>query len=266
MPIFEYNQLALHYQVYGKSDRALLFIHGLGGNGDSWKYQIESFKSDYQVVTIDLFGHGKSTQEVDPVYVPRLDAEAAEALMRTRIKKPYVAIGHSFASNILPEIIKLADNNLKGVVFVDCTYQGFADIQESRVRFARMMLAYSDTTLKTETENWYNELIGDRADDNDRRMIMSSLKDCDFRWLFESVAGCQEFNEKYPPEKTPLRDNFPVFVMESEHGVGLNFRKSWVTHFKQAEYYLFENTHHFFFVTEQVKFNELLSEFLAQCL
>ena len=218
---------------------------------------MEYFQDRYKVVAVDLFGHGQSSKNVDPVFSLRLDAEAIVDLMQNEIKIPYIAIGFSLASCILPEIIKLDDRLLRGVVLVDCTYQGFYDIAESRTKFGQNMLTLSDKALPVNAEQWYISLIGDTSPEC-RELILSSFRKSNHRWMFQSVAGCREYNKKYPPDKTPIRDNLPILIIEAGHGVGAEFRKSWVNHFKDAQYYLFEEAHHFFYITEHERFNKLL--------
>nr|MBN2278657.1 alpha/beta fold hydrolase [candidate division Zixibacteria bacterium] len=266
MPFYKYQNYDLHFQNNGSGEIALLFVHGLGGDGGSWKFQVEYFKDRFRVITVDLFGHGRSSKEIDPVEAPRLDAEALVALMLNEIKQPYIVIGHSFASAILPEMIKLGDSFMKGVVFADCVYQGFEIVIGQRMSFASSMLAFSDEQLPEETRKWYLNLLAADANPDELELILSSLKNCDYRWLFQSVAGTREYNEKYPPGETPMRDNVQIFIMEADQGVGNDFKKSWVNHFKNARYYLFENSWHFFFITKHSKFNSLIDDFIEECL
>ena len=263
MPFHKYENLSLHYQEYGAGDKILLFIHGLGGNGSVWKYQIEHFKQDYHLITVDRFGHGQSTKGIDPVTAPRCDAEAIDHLMREEFRKPYIALGHSFATFILPEMMKLGDAHLRGAVFIDCTYADFESVVQDRTHFAQKMLAVTENGLRAATERWYRDIIGPAGDD-DRELIMSSLAYCNPRWLFQSVAGCREYVFLYPPRETPLKEDFPVLIMEAEKGVGDNIQKSWVNHFKEAQYYLLEKADHFFFVTEHDRVNRRLDQFLSE--
>lgn len=48
-----------YYQ--GQGD-VLLFIHGLGSSSAVWKKQLEVLKEDYQLITVDLSGHGNNTK------------------------------------------------------------------------------------------------------------------------------------------------------------------------------------------------------------
>ncbi|UCD18272.1 MAG: alpha/beta hydrolase [Candidatus Zixiibacteriota bacterium] len=264
MPAFRFKDLELCYRRHGTGDIALLFIHGLGGGGDSWKHQRDYFADRYEVITLDLFGHGTSSGDVDPVFAARIDAEAIDNLMQEEILKPFFAIGHSFASATISEMIKLRNPLLQGIVFVDCVYQGFDDIIQARVTFGSQMLAYTDEQLKAKAEEWYLELIGNNAGAEDKAFIMSSLHRCNYRWLFKAVAGCREYNDRYPAFRIPIPADLPILIVEAEHGVGSNFRKSWVNHFKNAEYFLFDNAYHFFFVTERERFNRLIEEFFAR--
>jgi len=263
MPFHSLNGLNLFYETYGQGETALLFIHGLYGDSNSWKYQIDYFSNKYKIVTIDMFGHGLSSKDVDPIMVPRLSAEVVVDLMKT-IGLPYFVIGHSFAGNVMPEMIKLDSSKLKGAVFVDCTYLGDWEILKTRVKFGKSMLTLSDEKIGNEAEYWYNSLIVKSASQEDRDFILSSFRKGDHRWMFQSVAGCDQFIKQYPIKETPIRDHQPIFIMESGSGIGINFRKSWVNYFKLAEYYLFENAGHFFFITDHERFNKILSGFLEE--
>lgn len=59
MPAFTYQGFDIHYTLEGEG-RPLVFVHGLGGNSINWLYQRNYFKKQYQVLAIDLPGHGKS--------------------------------------------------------------------------------------------------------------------------------------------------------------------------------------------------------------
>ena len=42
------------------SGRPIVFVHGWGGSGDVWDYQVLDLAEHYRVVTVDLRGHGRS--------------------------------------------------------------------------------------------------------------------------------------------------------------------------------------------------------------
>ena len=50
----------INYEVTGKGDTTLLFVHGSFNDRTYWKNQVDYFSPNYTVVTLDLPGHGKS--------------------------------------------------------------------------------------------------------------------------------------------------------------------------------------------------------------
>jgi len=263
MPFFEHKGNNLFYNRVGNGKTALLFIHGLFGDSTTWPYQAAYFKENYELILIDCYGHGQSGKNISSLEWPRLTAEASVALM-SEIGKPWYVIGHSFASNILPEIIKIAvtDSTLLGAVFVDCTYQGFDHIISSRVKFAERMLALSDEALPKEAQLWYTGLIGNKVPDKDvENLLLNSFHNSNFKWMFESVKACRDYCRKYPPEQTPKWEGQKIFVIEGGKTIGNDFDKSWVNFFKDARYYLFEDDYHFFYISQHESFNRLLERF-----
>jgi pimeloyl-ACP methyl ester carboxylesterase len=60
MPLMQVQDIKLYYEVSGHGP-ALLLIHGLGSAGRDWECQIPYFSPHFQVISVDLRGHGKST-------------------------------------------------------------------------------------------------------------------------------------------------------------------------------------------------------------
>ena len=54
----------LYYKTYqhAESTEWVTFVHGAGGSSSIWFKQIKSFKERYNVLLIDLRGHGKSQE------------------------------------------------------------------------------------------------------------------------------------------------------------------------------------------------------------
>ncbi|HSZ72129.1 MAG TPA: alpha/beta hydrolase, partial [Cytophagaceae bacterium] len=55
-----HHDVHLNYTLSGTGDIALVFVHGAFLDETYWEAQVDYFNSSYQVITMDLAGHGKS--------------------------------------------------------------------------------------------------------------------------------------------------------------------------------------------------------------
>nr|WP_222105600.1 alpha/beta hydrolase [Rhodococcus sp. WB9] len=61
MPYIEVDPgVNLAYQDRG-SGEPVIFVHGWGGSGDVWDYQVLDLAPSYRCITVDLRGHGPRT-------------------------------------------------------------------------------------------------------------------------------------------------------------------------------------------------------------
>ena len=58
------NQLYTEKFVKDEKCDWLVFIHGFGGSTKMWKRQIDSFKDKFNLLILDLPGHGKSKEGI----------------------------------------------------------------------------------------------------------------------------------------------------------------------------------------------------------
>lgn len=71
----------------------VLFIHGIGGSTNTWKYQIEKYSEKYNILLVDLEGHGrnKSKKIKDNKYLPFLSAcNINDILEKENISKVHI--------------------------------------------------------------------------------------------------------------------------------------------------------------------------------
>lgn len=118
MPIIEAYSMRGNV-VFGKGEReegkdSLVFIHGVGGNWTSWYHQREYFSRDFDVLIMELPGHGaapgKGAQEVRS-YALWIKG----ALDELKIANPFV-IGHSMGGVITMDLAMRFPAFPKGLV------------------------------------------------------------------------------------------------------------------------------------------------------
>ncbi|MBB6107732.1 sigma-B regulation protein RsbQ [Mucilaginibacter lappiensis] len=90
-------------QIIGKGDQVILFAHGFGCDQQSWKYIVDSFTDDYQVVLFDYVGSGKSDlSQYDSFKYGNLNGYAQDVLdiCEALQLKDSIFVGHSVSSMI----------------------------------------------------------------------------------------------------------------------------------------------------------------------
>lgn len=110
----------LNYKIYKKADDAqwVTFIHGAGGSSNIWFKQIKSFKSHYNLLLIDLRGHGQSKEKISKVkkysfkYVSQ---DVINVLDYLKIKESHF-VGISLGTIIIREITELRSDLVKTTI------------------------------------------------------------------------------------------------------------------------------------------------------
>ena len=83
------NHTKLYYEIKGEG-QALVFIHGLGSSTRDWEYQTPEFSKEYQVIALDLRGHGQSDKPEGPYTIPMFAADLAGLLQALDVKSAHI--------------------------------------------------------------------------------------------------------------------------------------------------------------------------------
>lgn len=97
--MFSYQDIKINYIRYGKGKDTIVLLHGWGQNIEMMKMVSDPFIDDYDIVIIDLPGHGKS-EEPKTIYSLYDFVDCVKKLLDSlKIKNP-ILIGHSFGGKI----------------------------------------------------------------------------------------------------------------------------------------------------------------------
>ena len=89
MPMIAANQTNLYYELAGQG-QPLVFIHGLGSSTLDWEGQVSQFSRSYQVITVDLRGHGRSAKPLGPYHIPMFAADLAGLLQALGVAAAHI--------------------------------------------------------------------------------------------------------------------------------------------------------------------------------
>ena len=109
------------YNVYGAGSTSLIFIHGWSCDSRYWKNQTSVFSKEYQVITVDMAGHGHSSlNRID--YTMLSFAEDIKAVIEKEKINRAILIGHSMGGGIIAEASRLMPKKIISIIGID-TYQ-----------------------------------------------------------------------------------------------------------------------------------------------
>jgi len=112
----------LYYKTYdhAESTEWVTFIHGAGGSSSIWYKQVKEFKEHFNVLLIDLRGHGKS-QEIFERYFSNeynfenISADILEVMDHLKIQQSHF-VGISLGTILMRTICELAPDRVKSLV------------------------------------------------------------------------------------------------------------------------------------------------------
>jgi pimeloyl-ACP methyl ester carboxylesterase len=149
------------YGVRGKGDTTLVFVHCWTCNHEFWRPQIEYFSSKYQVVWLDLAGHGLSGSHRTQYTMASFGQDVASVVNKIKADN-VVLVGHSMGGPVVIEAAKILGNKIIGVVGVDTFYTPF-QYPDSEAKIKNFVKPFEDD-FKTASEQLVRSMFTPTAD------------------------------------------------------------------------------------------------------
>lgn len=150
----------------------IVFIHGAGLPGWSWKKQIDFFKEDYLCITIDLPDHGKS-RNIPFTTIETVADELIETINDIQPNRKVNLVGHSLGAKLVIYILARDKLDINKVIISSALF--------NKSRIIEMMS--NETLIK-----WSIGLI--KKNDKMRKMQIKSFK-------FNDEEMESKMNEEY---------------------------------------------------------------------
>lgn len=105
-------------EVGGQGPFTLIFVHGWMCDRSFWSGQLDAFSTDFEVVALDLPGHGASPSSRSSWTIEGLAGDVVRVAEATG-EKPVILIGHSMGGPVCLEAAQRLGDRCKGIVGVD---------------------------------------------------------------------------------------------------------------------------------------------------
>ena len=116
--VSSFDGVQIRYESRGRGRTALIFVHGFSCNRRHWDNQADVFSEKYQVVTLDLAGHGESGRD-RTVWDMRAFGEDVASVVRELGLDNIVLVGHSMGASVISEAARMLSSETRGIVAVD---------------------------------------------------------------------------------------------------------------------------------------------------
>jgi pimeloyl-ACP methyl ester carboxylesterase len=128
--------IELRFDVVGAGSPAIVFVHGWSCDRGYWRAQMASFAGRYQVVAIDLAGHGESGVGRADWTMPAFGRDVVAVVDWLGLGR-MVLVGHSMGGDVVVEAALRLGDRVAGVVWVD-VYRSLEDPRTAEQREARV--------------------------------------------------------------------------------------------------------------------------------
>ncbi|MBI5747480.1 MAG: alpha/beta hydrolase [Nitrospinae bacterium] len=204
MPFFKTTDgINLHYRITGKG-KPIIFVHGWAMNSNVWKYQSNKLAKDFQVIAVDLRGHGKSECRMQnaecgfTIFVQDLK----ELINFLGIEK-FTLAGWSMASFIIARYYFKYLEDVEKLIFISGTPK-FLSGNDYPHGQPLIMVKRLEQNLKRDYENHIREFCG-KLFISDEQIDDSKLSE------IESLM----FNEDFPPPLSTALHTLNLLIMDN---------------------------------------------------
>jgi pimeloyl-ACP methyl ester carboxylesterase len=152
------------YQIYGEGNMPLVLVHGWCCDKSYWNKQIEYFKQDYRIVTIDLAGHGESDLGREDYTIHNFANDVSVVIDDLELNN-CIVLGHSMGGSVVVEAAAQNPDKINAVFLVD----SFKEYPEK----------IAGESLDSIVNKWTQSYTNDNFKENSYNMIMN--------WFFPEI-------------------------------------------------------------------------------
>lgn len=150
LSVTAHDGVAIRYEVAGRGEPTLVFVHGWSCNRSFWRNQIGHFATSHRVVALDLGGHGESGLNRENWTISSF-ADDVRAVVEALDLHDAVLVGHSMGGSVVAEAARRMPKRVGAVIAVD-SYT-YVLSSEQREAFFPALIQALRADFRTTTEN-----------------------------------------------------------------------------------------------------------------
>ena len=156
----------------GSGGDPVVFLHGLCGDKETWRAQVDHLKTSRRVVAYDQRGHGTSARAAN--YSIQLLADDLENLTRELRLNKFWLVGHSMSGAVLSAYAAKHGDKLAGIIYVDA----IGDLSNASPALRKWFMDNEGVDLPKMREA-FTGMLGPKAKPQTREAVFAGLERCD---------------------------------------------------------------------------------------
>lgn len=250
--------LNIVYDVRGKGDTALVFLHGWCCDRESWKHQLDAFANDYRIVAIDLGGHGESGKDRKQWTIKGL-ANDVEAVIKQLGLKRVILVGHSMGGTLSLEVAKRMPGVVVGVIGVDTLHN--AEYEWPKEQMKQFLSAF-ESDFKGTMANAIRGMLPEKTDPELVKWITTKAQEQDQKMAIGLFGDFPNLDMKalFKDAKVPVRciNSAPSFQFAMATAIDINKK------YADFNAVIIDGPGHYPMLEKPAEFNQKLREVLKE--
>lgn len=246
------------YYVSGKNHNEwVLFLHAAFVNHEMFNAQLEYFKDYYNVMVVDIIGHGKSTQTKKGDDILKMSEWIYEIMQSEQIEKMHIA-GVSMGSVVAQDFANKYPQCVQSLAcFGGYDINNFDAKMQSENSFAQMLMMLKAVV----SVKWFakaNKKISAYSEKAQNEFYEMNILFPKKSFMF--LAGLNKMVNVCKPQPR----NYPLLIGCGEHDVSMELEavKMWKSTEENAQVVVFKNAGHCVNMDVPDEFNQTMHEFL----
>ncbi len=181
----------------------VIFLHGLGGDVEIWRAQLDHLRETRRAIAFDARGHGQSARALPDSYTIEGLAEDVDAVARALQLTRFILVGHSISGCALQAYAAKHSDMLAGLVFVDAIGDfSRAGTPEEILEFIKSDIALGNDLAKESA--LFEEMLGPPARAQTKERVLKSFANLDPKAFAPLRASMARFIPPQDLAKSPL--------------------------------------------------------------
>lgn len=170
----DHDGVSISYQAEGQGDTSLVFIHGWTIDQTYWQPQVDHFKNQYLVVTLDLAGHGKSGADRKEWTMEAFGNDVVAVIEKLDLQN-IVIVGHSMGGSVMLEAVHQIPERIIAMVGVDNFKEVGSELTSEQQKEIEMFLGMMQTNYGEVVDGYARNMLF--TPESDSVMVDSVVQD-----------------------------------------------------------------------------------------